>query len=139
VWTQERPAFAGSFASFGGIQARPQPHRRPHPPVIIGGHSPQAFRRAVQHGNGWYGFALDADAAAACIEGLRRAESKHGRRSELGPLEISVTPRGKLDPEGVKRFADLGVQRLIVYRPRPSGEEILRDVRQTGETLIAAA
>jgi len=137
VWTQDKPAHAGPFTSFSGIQANPRPRQRPHPPIVVGGHTPPALRRAVQHGNGWYGYAMDVDSATACIRGLRQAESRHGRPADLGKLEISVTPRVRLDRDTVKRFADAGVDRLIPYRPRPTVDEILRDVRKLAEELIA--
>lgn len=136
VWREDKPAYKGRFVSFAGIQSQPRPHTRPHPPVVIGGHTPPAFTRAVTHANGWYGFALDVDATAACLEGIRQSSAAHSRPAELGPLEISVTPRGKVDLETARRFADLGVHRLIVYRPRPTGEEILRDVREIADALI---
>jgi len=136
VWTQDKPTFRGRFVSFGDIQSLPRPHRRPHPPVVIGGHTPPAFRRAVAHGNGWYGFALDLEATAACVAGLKQAETRHGRPPELGRLEISVTPRGPLDLDAARRFADLGVHRLIVYRPRPTGDEIVRDLHHLADNLI---
>lgn len=136
VWTQDKPVHRGRFVSFDGVQSLPRPRRQPHPPIVIGGHTPPAFRRAVAHGNGWYGFALDHDATAVCLDGLRKAEAEHGRPAGLGPLEISVTPRGQLDRAAVQRFADLGVHRLIVYRPRPTAEEILRDVRQLADDFI---
>src|SRR5262249_27208619 len=31
IWSQEKPSFAGRFASFSGVQARPQPVQKPHP------------------------------------------------------------------------------------------------------------
>src|SRR5262249_4367902 len=58
MWTQARPAYRGRFVNFEGIQAFPRPVQRPHPPIVIGGATPEAFRRAVMYANGWYGFAL---------------------------------------------------------------------------------
>lgn len=136
VWTQDKPAHDGPFVSFRGIQSLPRPARRPHPPIVIGGHTPPAFRRAVMHGNGWYGFALDVDATARCVEGLRRAQAEVERPAALGPLELGVTPRGRIDGDTVARFADLGVERLIVYRPRLSVDEILEDVRSLADEVI---
>jgi probable F420-dependent oxidoreductase len=136
LWTQEKPSYQGRFVSFSGIQSQPRPVQKPHPPIVIGGHSPPAFRRAVEHGNGWFGFMLDVEKTARAIEGLRAAEKKYGRPDTLGPLEISVTPRGRLDRDTVKRFADLGVGRLIVHRPRPTADEMIADVREISETLI---
>ncbi len=135
LWTEDRPSFRGRFVSFGGIQALPRPLQKPHPPIVVGGASPPAFRRAVRHGNGWYGFALDLDATAACLDGLRKAEERSGRGADLGELEISVTPRGRLDAEAVKRFADLGVHRLIPYRPTTREEDVLAVVRDVGKLI----
>jgi len=128
MWTQQHPAYHGRFVRFEGIQAFPHPVQKPHPPVVIGGGTPAAFRRAVAYGNGWYGFAHDADATARCIDGLRAAERRNGRPAELGPLEISVTPTGKLDHDAVRRFADLGVHRLIVSRRGRSEADLLATV-----------
>ena len=118
LWTQDEPSFAGRFTSFAGIQSRPQPLQRPHPPIVVGGSSPAAFRRAVRQGDGWYGFMLDADGAAEAVRALERAAAEVERPASLGPLEITITPRGRLDREAVERFADAGVHRLV---PMPRG------------------
>jgi len=135
IWTAAQPAYQGRFVSFSGVQARPQPVQTPHPPIIIGGQTPPAYRRAVLRGNGWYGFALDPTDAGACLAGLRAAHRE--RPAALGELEISVTPRGPLDLDTIKRFADLGVHRLIPYWPYPS-ETALRDrIARFGDEVIA--
>lgn len=117
VWTQPQPSYGGRFVSFNGIQSLPRPVQQPHPPIVIGGHTPEAFARAVRFGNGWYGFAMDLDTTATCVSGLQDAQRQH-ERVGLGALEISITPRGKLDSETVARFAALGVHRLV---PAPMG------------------
>jgi probable F420-dependent oxidoreductase len=136
MWTQARPSFRGRFVEFDGVQAFPRPLQKPHPPVVFGGATPEAFRRTVRHANGWYGFALDVDATATCIEGLDAAEQECGRPSDLGPLEISVTPATPLDADTVQCFADLGVHRLIVFVPASTEEEILETVRRVGELSV---
>jgi probable F420-dependent oxidoreductase len=135
VWTQAQPLYSGRFVKFRGIQSMPRPVQRPHPPIVIGGASPEAFRRAVRYGNGWYGFALDAERAGACVSSLRDAERAHGRPPELGALEISVTPRGRLDAAAVSRFADAGVDRLIPSRPAASEAELHQFVQSTAALI----
>jgi len=136
IWTQEQPAYQGKFVSFGKIQAKPQPVQKPHPPVVIGGHTPEAFRRAVQYANGWYGFALDPTKTAECLAGLKKAAQEVTRSTALGELEISITPGPTLDLDTAKRYADLGVHRLIPF-PRAKTEQIVQDfIKQSADTLV---
>ncbi len=116
LWTREKPAFEGRFTSFSGIQSRPRPVQQPHPPILVGGMSEAALRRAVRQGNGWYGFFQDLDATARCLRGLEEAAKQVERPAELGRLEISITPPGPVDADTAKRFEDLGVDRLILMR-----------------------
>jgi probable F420-dependent oxidoreductase len=132
LWTMPKPAYEGRFVRFAGIQAFPRPVQRPHPPIVMGGHAPEALRRAVRHAQGWYGFALDPDATARCLEGLGAAARAHGRPEHLGPLEISVTPAAAIDRETVRRYADLGVHRLIFYRPTATLDDTLAAVERIG-------
>jgi probable F420-dependent oxidoreductase len=136
VWYDERPEFHGRFTDFAGIQAHP----RPGPiPVVVGGESPAAFRRAVQSCDGWYGFALDVDGAATCLDGLREAAARYERPASLGELEISVTPRQVPDRETADRLEAMGVHRLILRPlPRRADEQGLADyVTRSAEALIA--
>jgi len=137
IWTAPQPAYHGRFVSYAGIQSLPRPVQTPHPPIVIGGQTPQAYRRAVTHANGWYGFALDAVAATTCIAGLRRAAAAHPRPAELGALEISVTPRGPLDLDTIRRFADIGVHRLIPYWPFPAEPALRERIARFGDEIIA--
>jgi probable F420-dependent oxidoreductase len=128
IWTMDQPRFEGRFASFAGVQARPQPVQKPHPEVVFGGHTPEAYSRAARLAKGWYGFALDVDATKKSIAGLRAACAKEGRRFE--DLEISITPmpeRERLVPDraAAERYAEAGVQRLILYAPRARDEASL--------------
>jgi probable F420-dependent oxidoreductase len=119
IWTQDKPAYEGRYVAFAGVKAQPQPVQRPTPPIIIGGRTPAAFRRAVEHGHGWYGFGLNVEQAAQDIEALQKAEQRYRRPADLGTLEITITPPGyDIDPATVERYAVLGVDRLVL-RPRP--------------------
>jgi probable F420-dependent oxidoreductase len=136
VWTQEQPSYKGEFVSFSGIQAKPQPVQKPYPSVVIGGHTPEAFRRAVQYANGWYGFALDVTKTADCLAGLKKAAQEVSRPQAFGKLEISITPGPTLDLDTAKRYADLGVDRVIPF-PRAKSEQALQDfIKETAEKVI---
>ena len=131
IWTEERPAYRGRFAAFESVQAHPQPVQKPTPPIVIGGHTKAAFRRAVAHGHGWYGFALDAAGVTRCLDGLREAAATTPRPPGLPPLEISVSPRGRVDRASAEAFAALGVHRLIVIPPRGADTAGLEQFTET--------
>jgi len=116
LWTQEKPSFDGKFTKFSGIQSRPLPTQKPHPPIIVGGNSPPAFRRAVAQGDGWYGFFADVDAAAASVAALEEAAKKTERPDSLSKLTITVTPPGPIDADTARRYEDVGVDRLVLMR-----------------------
>jgi alkanesulfonate monooxygenase SsuD/methylene tetrahydromethanopterin reductase-like flavin-dependent oxidoreductase (luciferase family) len=112
--------------------------QRPHPPIIIGGESPAAYRRAVQSGNGWYGWDMDPDRTAVALAALRAAEARHGRPAGLGELEITMTPPGRLDLDTARRYADLGVHRLVVQPHIMDGTAIEDLITSTADTLIGS-
>ena len=72
LWDEPAPSFAGRFVSFADVIERPRPVQRPHPPIVIGGHSPAAYRRAIQAGNGWHGWDLDLEQTAQALVGTAR-------------------------------------------------------------------
>ena len=139
IWSQAKPAYQGRFVSFADVQAHPQPVQRPHPPIVIGGRTAAAFRRAVQQGHGWYGFALDAEGTARALAGLREAAQRYPRPGHLGELEISITPgRGAgIDLAGAEAFAALGVHRLVLMpSPKLDGAGLERFVEDVGTRLV---
>jgi probable F420-dependent oxidoreductase len=135
IWTQPKPAFHGRFISFEQVQAHPQRNI----PIVVGGHTPSAYRRAVEQGTGWYGFNLDLNWTARALAGIGEALQHSARPQELGDLEISVTPppRREIPLESAKHYADLGVHRLILMPPSNLDEAGLKEyVARIGDTLI---
>jgi probable F420-dependent oxidoreductase len=117
LWTSEQPRFAGRFTHFAGIRSEPRPIQRPHPPILVGGMSAAALRRAVAHAEGWYGFHLDPEAASRVLAALRDTANRIERPSELGRLEITITPPpGPVSRDLWKRYEDEGVARLVLLR-----------------------
>jgi len=136
LWTDEAPSFSGRFVSFSGVFQRPYPVQRPHPPIVVGGHSAAAHRRALLAGNGWYGVYLSVEETAEQLARLRAAAAECDRPAELGDLEITVTPPGPVDLDTALRYADLGVHRLVIQSDRSDGSNIDQLIEQAGETLV---
>ena len=137
LWTSDAPAFTGRFTSFSGIQARPQPVQNGGPPIVVGGASPAAVRRAVTKCQGWYGFALDVDQTREVTSALASAAGRLERPDGLGPLQLSVTPRMRLTAEVVQAFEDLGIERLILLMPGQDQAALLDYVHEIADEFIA--
>jgi probable F420-dependent oxidoreductase len=136
LWEQEKPSFEGEFVSFSGVNAYPRPIQRPLP-VIVGGRTPAAHRRAVRRADGWYGYWLDLDRTADQLDGIQAALAAAGR--DRSDLEITVTPRGRVDAGAVAAYDGLGVDRLVLIVPFASPiEEIEEFVREHAPARIGA-
>jgi probable F420-dependent oxidoreductase len=68
LWTEEAPRFDGRFHRFPPLGFSPKPVQKPHPPIILGGESSAALKRAAELGDGWYGahHSPDSVRAARC-------------------------------------------------------------------------
>ena len=137
VWTQPKPSHKGPYVSFDAVQAMPRPVQTPVP-IVIGGRTAPAYRRAVTQGQGWYGFAIGVEDTQKIVATLRDTAKKHARPAELGRLEISVTPPSLDVPDKatIDAYAAAGVDRLIL-RPRPDMDAaaLERFAAETGRAL----
>ncbi|NJN53009.1 MAG: TIGR03619 family F420-dependent LLM class oxidoreductase [Gammaproteobacteria bacterium] len=115
LWNQRKPTFTGRFTNFSGIDAQPRPVQAGGPPIVVGGASDSALARAVRVGAGWYGFAMDVATATSTIARLKREQQRAGRSE---PLEISITPPGRVTAELCAAYAAIGVDRLIALLPQ---------------------
>ncbi len=137
LWAGERAEFHGRWTSFAGVRAEPRPLARARLPIVWGGKSTYAFDRAARSGDGWFGYALDLAATQRCVAGLHAACAKIGRPP--GEIEISVTPKGELDRDLARRYADLGVARLVLPPRGRDSAEAIRAIAAAERELIGRA
>lgn len=110
LWTEEVVEHHGEFFDFGPVMFEPKPVQQP-PPIHVGGESDAALRRAARTGDGWIGITHTVESIARPVERLRRWREEAGRADR--PFEVSVG--GPVEsPDDVARWADAGVDRLIV-------------------------
>lgn len=136
LWTQERPSFRGETVAFEGIDAHPRPVQQPHPPLVVGGQSPPAYRRAARYGHGWYGFLTDVETTRGAIEGLEAARGRVERPAAPGDIEVSVTPPPNLDLDTARRYQDLGVERLVLLPLAADADGLVAFVERAAEDLV---
>jgi probable F420-dependent oxidoreductase len=117
LWTSPEPAFHGKYVNFDRVDAHPRPVRPDGPKIMIGGHSQASYRRAVARGHGWIGNGSTPDDLITHLDGLRMAATQVSRPARLGRLEINfmqINPV-EVDAKTALRYAELGVDRLLVY------------------------
>lgn len=108
AWQQEEPTFGGRFASFEKAKSYPKPVRGTIP-IIVGGHTDAAARRAGRIGDGFFPWGLGAEHLTRLIGVMRDAAIEAGR----DPNEIEITA-GAMDADTIRAYADAGVGRVVV-------------------------
>jgi probable F420-dependent oxidoreductase len=96
-------------------------------PILVGGHSAPALRRAAQRGDGWIHAGGDADDLAGMITQLHNLRSDYGRARTS--FEIHAISLDAYSPDGVRRLEDAGVTDTIVgfrwpYTPEPDTQPL---------------
>ncbi len=130
-------AAGGYFEHHGKIFDLPPVKIAPVPsapiPVLIGGHSDAALRRAAQAGDGW----LHGGGDPAELPGLLARLDEHRRRAGTAdrPFEVHVISADAYTVDGVRRLAAHGVTDVIVgfhwpYQVGPDTEPLERKIAQ---------
>lgn len=113
-------------------------------PILVGGHSDAALRRAVRLGDGWMQAGGDAEELDRL---LRRIRELWSERDNPAPFQIHVVSRDAFDPDGVARLAEAGVTDLVVgfrstYQPGPDTRtlaEKIDSLNRYADTVIHAS
>ena len=129
LWTEPRVDHAGEFFRFDGVLFEPKPVQQPWPPILVGGESPAALRRAATHGDGWIGIHHTFESAAVAITRLQQLLSDAGR----DPATFQIVLGGGVESlDDVARWEAVGVTRLIVA-PWSRSREAIDGMRRFAE------
>lgn len=111
LWTEDVIEHHGEFYDFDPVMFEPKPIQRPHPPLVIGGESDRALRRAAERCDGWIGMSHTPESVVAPIATLRTYEDEAGRADR----PVQVTVMGAIEHRSdIERWEEAGVDRLIV-------------------------
>jgi probable F420-dependent oxidoreductase len=121
LWTDPVIEHHGEFFDFAEVAFEPKPVQQPGPPLLVGGESGAALRRAAHLGDGWIGMGHTFESAPAPIARLRALRADGPRAGD--PMQICVggTVSSRDD---IARWEDLGVTRMIVSPWRRSPEAV---------------
>ena len=143
LWRDDLSSFNGKYFNFTAVRSFPKPAQAGGVPILVGGHSPAAVRRAAKFGDGFFpavgelkGLSWEIDAAAFArlrdlLKSLKTECDKVGR--DYSKMEISVI--GPADLDVIRRLQDEGVSRVTIGPPafepdalRSGLEKIHRDI-----------
>jgi|TARA_Y100000310_G_scaffold197650_1_gene197717 probable F420-dependent oxidoreductase len=106
LWSDEAPTFKGEFIQFQGAYCRPQPIDG-SVPIIVGGHSKAAARRAGRLGDGFF---PARECSPELLQLARDTAAEHGR----DPTALEITASLPADLADIPAYAKLGVDRILV-------------------------
>lgn len=141
LMTGEFFSYEGEFYSLPAMKQTPAPTERV--PILVGGHSDAALRRAVRKGDGWMHAGGDAEELDRLLE--RLAEIRRAEGDTREDFEVHVISYDAYTPDGVRRLEDRGVTDCIVgfrvpYIKGPDTEPLETKVRHLegyAESVIA--
>jgi probable F420-dependent oxidoreductase len=112
-WTEPRITFEGRFWQLDDAAMEPKPFQKPYPPLWFGGNHPDALRRAVRHGDGFFGAgSTDTARFAEQVRLVREALADEGREAGGFGIAKRVYIAVDDDTERAERAIDAALERL---------------------------
>jgi probable F420-dependent oxidoreductase len=133
--------FHGEFYDFDAIKQTPAPTEPI--PILVGGHSDAALRRAVRRGDGWMHAGGDGEELDLLLDKLQKFRDEEGVADK--PFEVHAISYDAYSVDGVKRLQDKGITDLIVgfrvpYIKGPDTEPLAKKIEHLekfAESVIA--
>lgn len=109
LWSGGMVEHHGDHYDFDPLEMRPAPSEPI--PIIIGGHSDAALRRAAERGDGWIGVAYPVEELLHHCERLRLMREDAGRAD--APFEIYASPQAAPSPDLLAELEAAGVTSIL--------------------------
>ena len=103
--------YHGEHYEFERLRMEPAPGPDAPVPIVVGGHSAPAMRRAATRGDGWIGAQADRDSIADLMAKLRAALDDADR--DPAGFTAAATPLVSATPEAMADLADLGLTGVV--------------------------
>jgi probable F420-dependent oxidoreductase len=156
AWCNDEFSFQGTGYEARGNRILPRPVQKPHPPLLIGGNSHRAIRRAVELGDAWYPFFTAGPVSATArttamtnesdlIESMRYLREHSATIGRERPPEVILSsltsPGEKLPPaaliERIGRYKDLGITGAALHIDGKTRAEWCDNVERCGAEVLA--
>jgi probable F420-dependent oxidoreductase len=140
VWGTGR-SYSAEFVNFDGAVSYPKPIKGTGLPVLVGGQTEAALKRAASYGNGWCGFNLTPSETTQAIKRLRELLAANGR--ETDNFEFLVSPTAEATPDDLSRYRDAGVDELyltpVFQQPVANEAEIAKLIEGLARSWVEPA
>ena len=131
LWTQDVSEYSGDYFQFRKVISNPKPAQAGGVPLMIGGHSPAAARRAGRYGDEFYPHwstrGPDRDELERLWPLVMESAEKAGRPADAVGLTLTSTSDAKTARETAEFCAELGAERVVVLPPRGELDGALPD------------
>jgi len=129
IWTNDEAEYHGKLVDFDPVWSWPKPVQKPHPPIYVGGDSPQTLKRVIDYGDGWMPIPMRGETPLS-----ERIRKLNEMAEEASRGRIPVTVYGTLPrQEVIAHYADIGVDRCIFWLPPASAEEAIPQLDRYAE------
>ena len=132
LWKDDAEPFEGKYFHWGKLECHPKPVQKPGVPIVVGGHTELAARRAARYGDGFFPGVTDEDKLVQLL-GIMREECKKVGRD---PRTIEITSgRATPDADNVRRLEELGVSRFMVPPPAFDPDGVTQGLEKLGNLI----
>jgi probable F420-dependent oxidoreductase len=133
LWGDETSSYKGEFVNFENARSYPKPVQGRNLPILVGGQTDPALKRAAEYGDGWCGFNLTPEQTAEKIARLHELMKAAGRQPDH--FEISMSPPANAKPDVLKQYKDIGVHELYLSPVLASPPKSLTELQQMLENF----
>lgn len=113
LWSETEAEFHGEFVDFEPVYSQPKPAQAPLP-IIVGGHSDRAARRAGELGD----VLFPAERPPEVLAELFAAAKRYAEAAGRDPDALALWTSGAADDDLMEQFAEIGVtQVMLTSRP----------------------
>ena len=137
LWAGPHAEYHGEFVDFPPATCSPRPVRGSIP-ILVGGDTPLAIRRAARIADGYYPGTTDPAVLAGLIQDVRRAAEAEDRDPDSIAIHAMFGPQWDDPLAAAEHFAKLGVERVMLPAFFFAGPSGMDDLRAFGEQVVKA-
>jgi alkanesulfonate monooxygenase SsuD/methylene tetrahydromethanopterin reductase-like flavin-dependent oxidoreductase (luciferase family) len=127
LWTGEPTEFHGEFFDFAECYSKPTPAAK-RVPIVIGGHTEIAARRAGRLGDGFFPGSGTLEELRHLINIVRSTAEQNGRDPDSIEITTAAGARGVNMHEHIEALAELGVKRIVIPPSKPGDFAMAEDL-----------